>query len=132
MEADGNCLFHSMAHTLGWADFRAVKSDLLRFLPAYRRHYDPDNNLIGPYANYLRHALRTEGEWGDYEHIRIFARRHHYTVTVHRPDDHRWPIRCRSTGTLMSVHATPQSYSGPRQGACSCTPERASERVVAS
>ena len=32
-------------------------------------------------------AQRVNG--GDYEHIRIFARRYHYTVTVHRPDDHR-------------------------------------------
>ena len=89
MPADGNCLFHCMAHALGWEDYRAVKTDLLRFFPTFQQRYDPDNNLTGDYADYLRHALRTDGEWGDYEHSHIFARRHNYTVIIHRPDDNR-------------------------------------------
>ena len=78
-----------MAHGIGWADYRAVKADLLRYFPTFLRIHDPHNNLRGAYAGYLRYALRTDGEWGDHEHSHMFARRHDCTVVIHRPDDER-------------------------------------------
>ena len=77
MPADGNCLFHCMRYVLDWQDYRAVKTDLLRYFPTFLHDFDPLNNLRGPYADYLRYALRTDGEWGDEQRAHMFARRHH-------------------------------------------------------
>ena len=89
MPADGNCLFHCLRHFLGWTDYRRVKRDLLRYLPTFLHDWDPHGALQGPYADYLRHALRTDGEWGDEQHAHMFARRHRFTIIIHRPDDAR-------------------------------------------
>ena len=78
-----------MARALAWQDYHSVKSDLLRFLPAYIHEHDPDDRLQGDYLTYVRDILTTAGAWGDHEHSRMFAARHHSTVVIHPLNDNK-------------------------------------------
>ena len=113
VDADGNCLFRSIAHQL-WEDetlHHRCRQEIMSYIEGEKEHFSlfmEDDEVFEDYVE----RLRTNGEWGGNQEIFAAARLYNVDVSIYSEDVPKMVLQCDDATNRTKVRQLYLSFHG--------------------